>query len=284
MCNETICECGLDTCLNGGIFDQTTCSCQCPRNYYGLVCENFTACPFVLTCLNGKFNPTICNCECPSDYVGIRCEILISNITTTDSTTSTTITSTATIIGSTTSTTTALTTTSSPTTTSSSNNSSCQAINCSNGFTFNFETCACNCGGGFSGEKCELYNCNTTPIPDSFTLCPLLACGYPATDGACPFKCICGGTSPPPTTTVLTTTTGSNSCQPLGCKNGFLFDIKSCKCMCGSGFSGNLCETYECTTSPVPDSSQLCPLLACIDMIVNGVCPFKCLCEGKPRP
>lgn len=346
MCDEPVCECGLDSCLNDGHFNQVTCSCECPSNFYGSICQNFTACPYILSCENGEFNATTCNCDCEPEYIGLRCEALIPITTTTDSITSTAITSTittgtnntnttvqtTTLLGTTTTTTliattannitittstptthtiTAISTTTTPTTTISSTTTvvttsnagitvsltiptvssgssttsspvtSCQPENCSNGFTFNLASCKCMCGTGFTGRKCEFYDCHTLPVPDSFTLCPLLACGNPATDGACPFKCLCGGTSPAPTTTVLTT--GVNSCQPLNCANGFLFNSSTCKCMCGSGFSGISCETYNCMTFPVPDSSQLCPLLTCGDMNTNGICPFKCLCGGIPR-
>ena len=68
---------------------------------------------------------------------------------------------------------------------------------CQNGFSFDVATCACKCGTGFTGTLCQSYNCATSPVPDSSVVCPLVACGDPATNAACPFKCLCGGTLSP---------------------------------------------------------------------------------------
>ena len=81
MCQQPICKCGFDSCLNGGFFSASTCSCICPTQYTGIRCDNLiaattlkatstttttkSACAMQLTCLNGgKLNAVTCNCEC----------------------------------------------------------------------------------------------------------------------------------------------------------------------------------------------------------------------------
>lgn len=40
MCSSPICNCGMDSCLNGGTFNPSTCSCDCPLPFSGSVCQN----------------------------------------------------------------------------------------------------------------------------------------------------------------------------------------------------------------------------------------------------
>lgn len=76
LCNSRGCACGIDQCLNGGVFDSATCKCTCPTGYRGLVCETASTCA-VLVCQNsGTFNPTTCKCECFPNYSGNNCETL----------------------------------------------------------------------------------------------------------------------------------------------------------------------------------------------------------------
>ena len=78
MCNQTICKCGFDSCLNGGFFYEASCLCICPNQFTGIRCDNLTStaqttttittkktCPQQLQCLNGaKQNTVTCNCDC----------------------------------------------------------------------------------------------------------------------------------------------------------------------------------------------------------------------------
>ena len=72
MCENTICTCGFDTCLNNGTFNSQTCSCTCLPGFYGSTCESTSptvslVCPsyFTRTCQNGaSFNRTRCKCDC----------------------------------------------------------------------------------------------------------------------------------------------------------------------------------------------------------------------------
>ena len=80
MCNSTLCNngCGLDKCLNGGVFNSKTCSCECPSPYYGKICEN--QCSSNFTCLNdGIFNRTKCACDCLPQFNGSLCENAITS-------------------------------------------------------------------------------------------------------------------------------------------------------------------------------------------------------------
>jgi hypothetical protein len=87
MCNQPICKCGFDSCLNGGFFMASSCSCICSSQYSGVRCENLiltttvattkAACT-ILPCLNNaKQNQATCKCECYPAYTGTFCETLI---------------------------------------------------------------------------------------------------------------------------------------------------------------------------------------------------------------
>jgi len=42
---DSTCKCGTPlSCSNGGVWSATTCSCQCPKAYYGLNCEHACTC------------------------------------------------------------------------------------------------------------------------------------------------------------------------------------------------------------------------------------------------
>ena len=89
MCQQPICKCGFDSCLNAGQFVASLCSCLCPVQFRGDRCETSvittttttsskTACAQSLTCLNGgKLNNRTCTCDCNPNYTGNVCEILM---------------------------------------------------------------------------------------------------------------------------------------------------------------------------------------------------------------
>ena len=70
-CKQTICQCGFDTCLNGGTFLPSTCSCKCEAQYGGTRCDTLLAttkakvgCQAIPCQNGGKKNETNCQCEC----------------------------------------------------------------------------------------------------------------------------------------------------------------------------------------------------------------------------
>ena len=201
MCTARSCTCpnGIDQCLNGGTFNNATCTCSCPSGFTGTVCE-------AKSCQNsGTFNNVTNTCTCFPNYGGANCQnlncsisdpplcslfstahcsILLVNdycptkcgkcaVTTTTTvatsvlTTAVTQTSVVTFQTTTSTTTTTSTSTSTTTTTSTTPANSCTPVTCSNGFTFNAATCACQCGAGFSGILCQNYKCAFTPVPDA---------------------------------------------------------------------------------------------------------------------
>lgn len=157
----------------------------------------------------------------------------------------------------------------------------CVTKQCANGFIFDQVRCMCPCSGGFSGDSCQTYDCNTSPIPDA-AACASVPCA-PETQGLCPYKCFCGSSTPTTTTTTSTTTT----CPALACASGFRFDPNNCnQCPCTTGFSGQLCDVYNCATTPVPDDQLggLCTFQPCTEEL-KAICPLKCLCGGTtPAP
>jgi hypothetical protein len=81
MCQQPVCRCGFDSCLNGGVFMASTCSCVCPAQYTGQRCNSLITttpqtttttttrnpCAQQLPCLNGaKQSAVTCRCECKS--------------------------------------------------------------------------------------------------------------------------------------------------------------------------------------------------------------------------
>ncbi len=187
-CNSTL------TCQNGGTFNSTTCSCNCPAAFTGTTCQTATAvatsCP-PQNCLNGfTFNALTCTCQCGSGFSGPLCQSYNCQFTPVpDNAICSDIPcdgsefingncpfkclcggSNATVI------------------------SSCTPLACANAFTFDANTCNCRCGTGFSGSRCEFYQCATQPAPDNTAVCPILPCdGSDYINGNCPLKCLCRG-------------------------------------------------------------------------------------------
>jgi hypothetical protein len=89
MCQQPICKCGFDSCLNGGQFVPSLCSCLCTAQFKGNRCETSLVttttttslqitCAPNLSCLNGgKLNNKTCSCDCNPSYSGNLCEILL---------------------------------------------------------------------------------------------------------------------------------------------------------------------------------------------------------------
>ena len=70
LCNQTICRCGIDSCLNNGVFNDALCTCKCPIQFGGQRCEKIIPDPIDCNKLSCKdlgeltsFCPTKCLCE-----------------------------------------------------------------------------------------------------------------------------------------------------------------------------------------------------------------------------
>ena len=102
MCNQPICKCGYDSCLNGGLFISNACSCVCSFQYTGFRCNTLiptttasnnstisttktsntltnvttsvkttttgSSCSQSLKCLNGAKLNSMCKCECKINF------------------------------------------------------------------------------------------------------------------------------------------------------------------------------------------------------------------------
>ncbi|CAF0908540.1 unnamed protein product [Brachionus calyciflorus] len=80
MCGSIACKCGFDRCLNEGIFNQESCSCTCPLEFDGPLCEKRKTCE-VSSCKNeGHVRLDTCECECFKNYDGKECENLLCDI------------------------------------------------------------------------------------------------------------------------------------------------------------------------------------------------------------
>ena len=80
MCQQPICKCGFDSCLNGGFFLASSCVCICPSQYTGIRCDSLITttttlatttkkCALQLPCMNGAVqDPITCNCKCNNSF------------------------------------------------------------------------------------------------------------------------------------------------------------------------------------------------------------------------
>ena len=107
---------------------------------------------------------------------------------------------------------------------------------------------------------------------------PAELCSDASIQDYCPKTCkLCQDS----TTITDSTTTLTDSCRPLPCAYGHIFDAAACICTCQNGFSGTLCEIYDCN-SGYPDAPE-CDFIECQsaddpDKIFWQYCPNKCLC------
>ena len=159
----------------------------------------------------------------------------------------------------------------------------------------NPSTCACACSPGFSGTLCQYFDCTST-IQDA-PECVILTCSDPTEVVSCPRQCsapcasastsitstatITVSTTSPGTTTTGTTTTVSTTtttvlqtCAPLACSYGQLQNSATCACTCLAGFSGTLCENFDCA-STIQDAPE-CVILTCADPTEIASCPRQC--------
>ena len=247
MCGLSSCECGYGECLNGGTFDQATCSCSCPLPFSGKVCQDcqadFEQCGSVWkseVCVKdqifSKLCPRLCkyqNCHLISPAPsGKKCPF---------------------------------------------------NKQCYNHGTLNKTTCECECLPNYEGEFCETLFCPAEHHDPS--LCDSISvvhCWVDLVFNYCPFKC--GKCSLRPKTPQPTTSTAETTkleCVAKNCKYSFGFDDEvECKCICDKeGFSGELCEKFDCQ-NPVKDDEFYCDSeVDCSDEYDVSICPKMCLCK-----
>jgi len=148
---------------------------------------------------------------------------------------------------------------------------------CSNGGTFDGANAKCVCTNKFIGSRCQVSlfelstticespNCNNYPKDDAF--CASFSCDNQLGKTLCPEKCLC-------------------RCPVVKkCVYG-TFDYNTCSCKCANhGFSGDLCENFDCTNENIED--PVCASLTCSDTMVVSKCPKKCMCKPAtttPKP
>jgi len=238
---------------------ESTC-CICPAGFTGLKCETDIDECSSSPCRNGAICNNLLNqfsCNCPVGYTGVNCERQIG----------------------------------------------CKTNPCRFGGTCVLAadgTETCKCKDGFTGSFCEIdiNECLSSPCQNGGTCIDLensYACYCP--DGYFrPTFCPPIGTpsTAPTTTSTTTTTTTTTTPAPTtrvqsvtSCLNNICFNGGSCYivtqsgqtgfvCMCKPGYSGDLCQTSEFTTTTA--AANRCLPNPCFH---GGVCTSKgCICPS----
>ncbi|CAF1064440.1 unnamed protein product [Brachionus calyciflorus] len=115
----------------------------------------------------------------------------------------------------------------------------CAYISCLNGGYLDPLSCKCVCLPGFTGQECSTLVCSS--ISDDPDECRDLGdiCDDPDLKLFCLKKCSCSNSISP--------SVPFKTCAPLSCQNGGNLDLNSCKCVCLPGFSGENCESINCS-------------------------------------
>ena len=74
-CDRPVCT---DSCQNGGILDDMSCTCFCPEGYSGDLCENDPCSS--QPCVNGQcsVNGPSYECTCADNWTGLHCDIFVA--------------------------------------------------------------------------------------------------------------------------------------------------------------------------------------------------------------
>lgn len=297
MCNMVVCRCGFDTCLNGGFFISSSCSCICPPQYTGIRCDFLAPVAITTTtttpppCINklpclsgGKLNLVTCNCDCLPSYTGVQCETILCQNPDPTSCSLLTVNSCLTttnfyncprlcglcpnVIATTTFTVAPVTTT---TTTTTPSPGICLPFTCFNGGQFDTQTCSCICFPAYSGVFCEILNCNLQPV--ECNVFQLTQCTNYPFSYFCPNLCgLCSSIATTIPTTTSTTT--KVACTLLPCLNGATFDSNTCLCICMPAWSDPLCSTLTCANEPIECLGY--SVLTCSDSVIANYCPRLC--------
>ena len=233
--NSTTCT---KICQNGANLN-AQCICECYQNYNGVLCENLLC--SVSEPLNcADFTVSLCTITQVYNYCPKLCGKCNSSIGTTFSS-STTTTTTAT--GSTTTT----TTVSGSTTTTTTATGSTTTTTTVSGST----TTTTTVSGSTTTTTTVSGSTTTTTTVSGSTTTTTTATGSTAT-----------------ISNILTT------CQPLACSYGQIQNPATCGCSCLPGFSGTLCQFFDCT-STITDPLE-CAILTCTDPSETALCPRQC--------
>ncbi|CAF0996256.1 unnamed protein product [Brachionus calyciflorus] len=122
---------------------------------------------------------------------------------------------------------------------------------CLNGGYLDPRSCKCVCLPGYIGNDCSKLDCSS--VSNDPVECNDLGdiCDDPDLKLFCLKKCSCSGATNP---SLLFKT-----CAPMSCQNGGNLDLNSCKCVCLPGFSGENCQSVNC-------SADLVDPFECLDL------------------
>ena len=166
LTTTVVTSCSPLACENGFVFNTATCSCQCGFGFSGVFCEQFD-CATSPVPDNAQVCPLI-PCD-GSAVVNGNCPFKCLCGAATNGAFTASVPQTTSVV------------------------TSCVPLACENGFVFSTNTCACPCSNGFSGARCEQFNCAISPMPDTLVpQCSILPCNVVGVNGVCPFKCLCG--------------------------------------------------------------------------------------------
>ena len=150
----------------------------------------------------------------------------------------------------------------------------CTQKTCNNGGHFINDKCLCECYPNYSGDVCQNILCDVNPPLLCLDLSTKECLNSVALYHFCPL--LCGKCSQNTTSThqAITTLSPTTIIQKPSCMYGQIFDITTSTCKCLTGFSGKLCEYFDCDSN-FKDAEE-CILLDCSIPIEVGSCPRQC--------
>mmetsp|Transcript_20234 Transcript_20234/g.64589 ORF Transcript_20234/g.64589 Transcript_20234/m.64589 type:complete len:835 (-) Transcript_20234:188-2692(-) len=207
-CDREKRACQVVECMNTGVFDVDTCSCECEEPWTGDLCEKCIPrqcphgmiqdpnncgcmCPADKKCSNGGvLDEDSCECKCAGNWAGESCDKCVPQVCHNDG-----------IFNEQECTCECM-----PPYDPSDNCRTCPELECEHGGVFSKDNCSCTCEGHWTGDQCE-----ECPTEEELAL-QGVNCGG---KGFNRDTCSC-----------------NDMCPPIECEHGGVMDEDTCKCKC----------------------------------------------------
>ena len=236
--NGILCEnlqCSVADPLACSIYVTSDCSITVISNYCPHFCGKCNSTTCSNTCQNGGHLNAQCACECYQNYNGNSCENILCSL-------------------------------SEPITCAS-----FTSVQCSIPEIYNY--CPFLCG------KCSttfISNSTSKVTTTTITYTAIITTSIPVSTNISIKTSVPGSTTSTLGTKINTTinTSKFTTCAPLTCSYAQIQNPMTCACTCLPGFSGTLCQFFNCSSS-IQDASE-CVILTCSTPSEIASCPRKC--------